>query len=266
MENKELSLKEIQQGSFEVLKEIKKICDENNIIYYLIYGTLLGAVRHKGFIPWDDDIDIMMPRKDYERFVKYCIKHKKDLEPFQLIHYKTNKNYIYPIARMSDSRYKIVDNIKDYGLGLFVDIYPFDGIDDNDLEYIDEVYKIDQSEMIAGRIENIQQDESFFKNLYINHLKKVGVSSILKDLDKKAQKYSYEKSDKVKCTCWEIKTIKSIDKKFIDKGERELTFNNISFRVPYDYDKVLKLYYNDYMKLPPENERIGHHNYKAYKK
>ena len=125
---KELSLKEIQQGSYEILKVIKRIFDENNWRYYLVYGTLIGAVRHNGFIPWDDDIDIWIPRPDYEKFIDYCIEHKEELYPLELIHYKTNDKYIYPIARMSDSRYIInYDNAKEYGLGLFVALYPVAG-------------------------------------------------------------------------------------------------------------------------------------------
>ena len=69
MDKKELSLEEIQNGSFQVLLKFKELCEKLNLRYWLCYGTLIGAVRHKGFIPWDDDVDVQMPREDYEKFI-----------------------------------------------------------------------------------------------------------------------------------------------------------------------------------------------------
>lgn len=75
-----ISMKEVQKGSLEILKKIDEICNQLNLKYYLAYGTLIGAIRHKGFIPWDDDVDIMMPRKDYDSLVQYFIDHKEELK------------------------------------------------------------------------------------------------------------------------------------------------------------------------------------------
>ena len=134
---KEISIKEAQKAMLEILKKIDEICDEQNITYFLMYGTLIGAVRHKGIIPWDDDIDIMMPRDDYDKFINYFLKYQDELKPYELYSQKNRKNYPYIIARISDSRY-ILDskNEKDYGIGLFVDIYPFDGMGNNKEEAI----------------------------------------------------------------------------------------------------------------------------------
>ena len=145
---KELTLREIQLGELKILKKIKEICSLINIDYFLFCGTLLGAVRHHGIIPWDDDIDVGMMRKDYEIFVSYCKEHDKELLPFKLFHYTTNKKYIYPIARLVDTRY-VVDykDFKDYGLGLFVDLYPFDGCG-NSIEERDYIFKKVRGETI----------------------------------------------------------------------------------------------------------------------
>ena len=89
---KELSLDEIKTIELEILKEIHQICEKENIRYSLCGGTLLGAVRHGGFIPWDDDIDIIMPRKDYEAFIDYCKTHAPN---FNLLCVETNKKYGY---------------------------------------------------------------------------------------------------------------------------------------------------------------------------
>ena len=136
----ELTIKEIQAGSLEVLKKFIDICDGQDLQYFIAYGSLIGVVRHKGFIPWDDDLDVWMPRRDYELFINYCINNSNSIKPFQLMHYRTNPNYVYAIARLSDSRYETdYNNIKEYGLGLFIDIYPLEGWE-NDPRYIKNIY------------------------------------------------------------------------------------------------------------------------------
>ena len=123
-----LSLKEIQDLSKEILFKFDDICTENGFKYYLAMGTLLGAVRHNGFIPWDDDIDVWMPRRDYCSFIEYMANNSSN---HRNLHLFTNhdKNYPYMISRLCNTDYKCCfDNEKDYGLGLFIDIYPLDGI------------------------------------------------------------------------------------------------------------------------------------------
>lgn len=129
---RKLTFREAQLGAYEVLKFIDKICKKHNLVYFLMYGSLIGAIRDKGIIPWDDDIDVMMPRPDYDKLIKYCGEHEKELYPFKLFENSLIPEYPHPIARMSDMRYKIeFNNEKDYGIGLFVDIYPLDGIGNN---------------------------------------------------------------------------------------------------------------------------------------
>ena len=100
---RELSMTEIQTGSLEILKKIDAICNECNFRYFLAYGTLIGAVRHNGFIPWDDDIDIWMPRSDYDSFIQYCEKNKDNIRPFVLMSQYNNKNYPFGISRLVDT-------------------------------------------------------------------------------------------------------------------------------------------------------------------
>lgn len=131
MEEK-LSFREAQLGAYEILKFLDELCRKHKFRYFLMYGSLIGAVRNKGIIPWDDDVDIMMPRKDYDQLISYCREHGDDIKPFVLFENSLNINYPHPIARMSDSRYRLdFENEKDYGLGLFVDIYPLDGAGNN---------------------------------------------------------------------------------------------------------------------------------------
>lgn len=91
---KELSIQEIHEGTLGILKKIIDICDKVGVNYYLAYGSLIGAVRHGGFIPWDDDLDIVMLRPDYEVFCQYCMKHEQELYPFKLINRQSEKNIL----------------------------------------------------------------------------------------------------------------------------------------------------------------------------
>ena len=125
---KELSLREVQLGELEILKRLDSICREQGLKYFLYAGTMIGAVRHKAFIPWDDDIDVAMPRRDYDRLMAWWDEHGAQEAPLQMMNIHTNPKYISPISRLCDTRYQVdYEGTREYGLGLFVDIYPFDG-------------------------------------------------------------------------------------------------------------------------------------------
>ena len=265
----ELTLQEVQKESLEVLKKVKKIFDQNGWKYYLTYGTLIGAIRHEGFIPWDDDIDIWVPRDDYEKFIQYCKENKENLKPFEIIHYSTNIKYIYPIARFSNSNYYTeYDNVKDYGLGLFVDIYPLDGINDDDKSYKKRITRINKDICLAGLIK-IVKSNSTIKNIikypYFIFRKILGVNRLLIKQDTISKKYNYKDSEKV-WVSWANKQIAFNKSDIINKEECFKKFENETFRVPLKYDKILTEVYGDYMKLPPKEERIAQHFYKVYKK
>ena len=272
MENKqELNIKEIQVVSFEILKKIKQIFDENNWKYYLAYGTLIGSIRNEGFIPWDDDIDIWVPRPDYERFIEYAKKNKENLKPFELIHYSTNDKYVYPIARFSNSNYFIkYNNIKDYGLGIFVDIYPIDGIKLEDKKHLKQLRKMIKRINLLGNKKYIIS-KPWIKNIikypYYLTIRNNNLSNLLKKIDSLAHKYNYDDELWVDCTTWATEQI-SFPKKWIENKKEECfkKFNGTMFRVPYDYDNILTRQYGNYMQLPPENKRIPLHDYIAYRK
>lgn len=126
---RELTIKETQAVSLEILYTITQICEKQGLRYSLIYGTLIGAIRHQDYIPWDDDVDIMMPRPDYEKLLKYLEKHIKDYTYLRVFNCDKCKKYPYMITRISDDRYIIkMENEKPYGMGIFIDIYPYDGL------------------------------------------------------------------------------------------------------------------------------------------
>lgn len=272
---KELSLKETQHISYEILKQVTAICEKINIRYCLIYGTLIGAIRHKGFIPWDDDLDIMMPRPDYERFLKYFKEHKSEYSFLELFNKDENKDYPYMISRISDSRYEIkMDNEKSYGMGVFIDIYPFDGLGNSKSEALKYGLKGDRLSSLCYQASrsyfSMETTTSLFRKLIKYPVYKIskwiGKDFFQEKLSKLENIKNFDSSEYAGCVVW------------LSGGERDIfkrkwfdetilwPFEDSFFRIPKNYDQVLKHTYGDYMKIPPKDEQIGHHYYKVYQK
>ena len=121
---KQLTISEIQQIEYELLIQFDEYCHKNRITYFLSNGTLLGAIKYKGFIPWDEDIDVLVPREDYNRLINSF----KDNEQLRLFSYERNKNYRFPFAKLCDihtikEEYSYENSVN---LGLNIDIFPLD--------------------------------------------------------------------------------------------------------------------------------------------
>lgn len=272
-----VSFREAQLGAYEVLKYIDKICRKNNFKYFLMYGSLIGAVRNKGIIPWDDDIDVMMPRPDYDRLIKYCQENESNMEHFKLFENSLVPEYPHPIARMSDMRYKIdFENEKDYGIGLFVDIYPLDGVGD---------------EWLAAH-KLVRKSYNNASLCFLTSRKKFGVdntASMLRMIAKvpayiwanlmgnkhyidKSRKLclqnSYESSKYVSGVAQPFRESGDEDRNIYEKDWFELVEANFEdgvFYIPKGYDKILKMGYGDYMTPLPEDQRHTHHTYDTYR-
>lgn len=272
--NRNLSMKEIQDISFDILKTIKKICEKENIKYVLAFGTLLGAVRHKGYIPWDDDVDIMMTRPDFERFYEYCELHKKELYPYEIWNRSKHPDYPYTMSRMIDKRYILdVENERSCGMGVFVDIYVMDGAGNSIEEakmLLNKTKKYPSGIFLATRrkLKN-GGTKGFWKNLikplYFLYVKLKGRDYFEKKLYKIINSQDYLNSSYLACLEWDNTTASAMAKEDIENPQY-LEFNNEEFYVPRDYDKYLRNTYGDYMCLPPIKDRKYHHLYKAYRK
>ena len=267
---KALTPREVQLGELEVMKALDAICEKLGLKYFLTYGTLLGAVRHQGFIPWDDDIDVMMPRPDYEKLIAYLTDHAEEIAPLKLMHYKTNKKYIYPISRLCDTRYRIdYQGASDYGLGLFVDIYPLDGCGNTPEESLE----IMESSKKAITMIDLAGKDKFYASVSGGGLRNVakfmgycyakllGAKHFSAKLDAKSKKRPYE-SEYVNLTSWST-GVKPFKRELFDQVER-MQFEDAMLCVPTRYDEILKQCYGDYMKLPPADQQIAHHYYTAY--
>lgn len=277
MKQQELSIKEIQTVSLEVLKQVTDLCDSLGLRYFLTYGTLIGAIRHKGFIPWDDDVDIMMPRPDYEKLLSFFLEHKSDYPNLELFNPVICENYPYMISRFSDNRYLLnVDNEKPYGIGVFIDVYPLDGLG----ETIEEAKRFGGKGDILSTFyyqstrkhydpQTITSGHKLLKaivKLPVFVIAKIlGKRFFEKQLNKLTWK-SYDKSRFVGPVVWFVGGEENIfPRKWFD-NLISVPYEQYSFKVPEKFDVFLRKMYGDYMKLPPEQDRVGHHYYKAYKK
>ncbi len=275
MNERKLELAETQQIALEILKQVVNICEKQNIRYYLVFGTLIGAIRHKGFIPWDDDLDIMMPRPDHDRFVEYFKSHSEEFKNLKIFTPELNPEYPYMITRVSDDRYRIVmDNERPYGMGVFIDIYPYDGMGETWKEAVKFERRGDRLSSLCFQASRIHLEKGITKSRFRKAIKlpvllfckAVGKDYFQKRLLQQARVKPFDTSKYVGNAVWGSGGEVCIyERKLFDDYEI-VEFENYKFRAPKGYDEFLKHIYGDYMQLPPEKNRKPHHGYYVVKK
>ena len=166
-------MNDLQKCQLNILKDFIKVCEKNNLRYYLVSGTCLGAVRHQGFIPWDDDIDVGMPREDYNKLITL----QKDFnERYFIQTYKTDKKYLYNFAKIRDSETTYIENnfmTTQINHGVWLDVFPLDGFsyEYEDSEKFEKLVKKTWRKTILGYPWNLRRKFSkrtFFKDLGLN--------------------------------------------------------------------------------------------------
>lgn len=248
----------LKKAELEILDEIDRVCNKNNIQYFLMFGTLLGAVRHDGFIPWDDDIDIGMLRDDYDKFIEIAPKELKG--KFTLDYITTNKNYYMPFVKVRNSktRFEEKSTINYNGpKGIWVDIFPY-----NYCEYD----KVNFYLKFKSKLLFLMYATLTYKNLHLNNNSfKVKLCSKLfsnKTIFNIIDKLSVCNKKTEKIVYYNFRGLKHVV--IFDKNEifdvKKITFENKKYYAPKHNQKVLeKLYGSDYMKLPPIEQRECHH-------
>ena len=271
--NIELTKADIKKELLEILLEIDRITKQLKIKYFLYAGTLLGAARHKGFIPWDDDVDISMERSEYEILLA---KFNTLANPkFKLISPYTEKNYLWGYAKVINTETSLIENrLKPpFEYGLFVDIFPFDYISINSEE---EKNKIQNNLLLFNRrqmITDFRYAPLKWKicNLWnlIIYKGKNRFSYLWKDAsDNNIEFNNYQKSLSKKDEYHNLILVAfglepKIDRLLFKtewyKDTIELDFEGYKLQAPVFYDDILRASYGDYMQLPPENKRKGEH-------
>lgn len=262
----EYSEKKMQKLILDAFKFTKEFLSQHNLRYIACGGTVLGAVRHKGFIPWDDDIDIYMPREDYNKLFDYANEMRN--HGYELISFN-DKGYYLPFAKISSLTSTIweIEHLP-YVMGVYVDIFPLDYFNEDDNvitglqhsqkyifanHYVPSISKCDISFLFKSLF-NLKRSDviCYFRSKY--YAKKS--SFFLRRFKEVEQKYSHGGGEKCVCvTQWEGKIFHT------EWFENliECPFEDTTVIIPCDYDSYLTLLYGDYMTPPPIEKRVSHH-------
>lgn len=258
---KKLSIDEIRRIELDILIEFAGFCRKHDLIFYLSGGTLLGAIRHKGFIPWDDDIDVCMPRKHYEFFVRNFVCSNKF---FKVYSYSLG-NFSAPFTKIIDCQTRVFSKYGDAlpEMGLWIDVFPVDGLPD-DINEVKKIYEVCNFYRTVYGIANARLGEgkTGFRK-YIKYLLKpianiYGKEKCSEKIEHLARCYPYEECAYVGAITWGL----------YGEGERmvknefehaiEVSFEGHQFPAFSCWDSYLTGLYGDYMKLPPVEARKTH--------
>lgn len=246
-------IKRLQQIELKMLEIFIQICEKENLKYYLSGGTLLGAVRHKGFIPWDDDIDVRMPRIDYEKFLLCANKYLPDYYFLQT--YKTEYETPFGFAKIRDNRTIYKEKaIKNFNInhGVWIDIFPLDFCPRHC--FLFNIYRVFLQNRIQSRFDIKKTPKQKFLQ-FVSYFICPSYDEAVFVLEKYLQ--FYRKDTGLMANFYGGKK-DIMPTKWYGEGI-ELTFEHLKVKGPKEYNKYLTQLYGDYMRLPPKEKRIPVH-------
>ena len=255
-------LRKVQMLQLEMAKEVKRICEKHQIQYFLDAGSMLGAVRHKGFIPWDDDLDIGFLREDYNRFIEVC---KIDLpDSLFLQTWDTDEHYGLPFAKvmLKETLYKQIEcGTSKAADMIFVDLFPYDNMSSNIIKRKCQFY----FGKTAEKLLLYKQGYAvwiYSKHRFLHRILSLTSHLFTKEILKKIV-YNMQTMEN------NVKTAQVInlngayrDKEYMEFNgtkTKKMMFEGYEFNIPLGWEQLLKNMYGDYMKLPPENEQVNKH-------
>lgn len=267
MENtKYLTLKEIQYEEKEMLKEIIKFLKKENMNYFIWAGTFLGAVRHKGFIPWDDDIDLAMTRPQYNKLLEYLKNHNNKIsDNLEAIGFELG-NSDFPFIKIINKSIK-VDEVEQCDEYLWVDIFPLDATPkDNSkfykrVAFLNKLFVLRRMERKGIKLIATSEFKRFIKTIFIKLMKIWKYDSYIKFYISYCTKYEYDDYEYIHNNVWSSSPAVWHKSELVNK---QFQFEDIKVNGLKNYDAILTRGYGNYMQLPKEEDRVTH-NFKAWK-
>jgi lipopolysaccharide cholinephosphotransferase len=280
---KKLNLREMKDLLLEILIFFDRFCRQHNLIYYLGGGTLLGAIRHQGFIPWDDDIDVMMPREDYEKFLRLFVEHEQNQARYDLEEFKRTPEYVYPFLKIIDKQVvvrsgehdRVRTGLEPERYNLFIDIFPLDGVPNTERKqrlffFQIQLLKLCRSLSIR-RLTHLTMDTKRFLKIMksiavlpVVFLSRIlGYRFFLNRLDVLTRTYPFTTSTYV-AACTGFYGIKEVVPRDVFFEAIPIMFEGHEFFAPLGYDLYLKKHYGNYMQLPEETKRVNHFDGEVY--
>ena len=265
-------LREVHNQLLDILIEFDRICKKHNLKYTLAWGTMLGAVRHGGFIPWDADIDVLMMRDEYEKFCKICPKEVKDGYFFQTK--ETEKAYRYNVGRLRKNNTALIYRTwKNAGFhqGIYIDIQPLDNIPDNNIKrYIQDFFIIINTPVRLSQNPVLFKENGESFNKFLKSALFLFAKIMPKKLCEKIEyhyitKYNNKPCKKIGVIC-EGGVLLHTTRDMIPFNSEymsefgEIEFEGRKFMCVKATDELLKVWYGDYMSLPPEEDRHPDHD------
>lgn len=265
---KEINLEEHKKLLVEILKYIDKICRENQIKYTLVGGSLIGAIRHKGIIPWDDDIDIGLLPEEYDKLIN-CLKNSSN-NRYKLFNIDTEDSYWYPFAKVIDTQTICIEKntkrINNYGI--YIDIFKYNYIP-SDTNIINDYYNKLQKKINKIFKTVTIYHKNYFKSVCFNILAKITPIGVTRKFTRDCIDFSEQYNGNNNCeyvmsNCTPYGASKETHKISNFSNYIDTDFEGIKVMIIKDYDEVLKRVFNDYMTPPPKDMQITHHFMKTY--
>jgi len=265
---RQLSLQEIKQIEFDLLKKFDCFCKENQISYFLSNGTLLGAIKYKGFIPWDDDIDVIVPREDYDKLISLF----NDDSRYKLFAFEKNHRFKFPFAKLCDMTTRKEELNINNGtiLGVDIDIFPIDewasdlDLAKREVRFINkQMHLLELTKLIKPN--SLNPIKRALKGIAMIFLKIIGSKCFIQSIIDKSRRGKQAESFYLGCKSWCIYGDREIIPAKVFAGITEVEFEGELFPAPIGYDTYLRCLYGDYEKDPPKEKQQTHHTFTAYR-
>lgn len=259
-------MEQVKYAQLDLITELDRICKKHDLPYFMVGGTLIGAVRHNGFIPWDDDIDVGMLWEDYQKLRQAC---DQDLDPAYMLHdWYSDPNSPHPFFKLkirgTHYREELSGNSK-MDDGIFIDIFPFDNVPDNKLaQRLQAMERKIIRKILLVRCGFVLDGGSLPKKIVYGLLKVLSyirsVEGWKKRFEKVRTRYNNKKTPFVVNMCGAYSYEKEKKPRTMMENTVSHAFEDRQFSIPADYDTYLRGCYGDYMQLPPEEKRVGIHH------